>query len=158
MTTEPINPDAEVEALLTEANLPVADLRACRGLVLLGCREHGRLVSAVGIEAYGNVGLLRSLVVHQRRRNSGLGAKLVSDAEAWAARHGIKTLYLLTTTAPRFFAKHGYLKLSRSEAPEAIASTAQFSDLCPTTSLFMRKALVEGLEDHKRQGLHVIED
>ena len=57
------------------------------------------------------------------------------------SKQGIKTLYLLTTTAAQFFAKRGYEAVPRSEAPAAIAATAQFSDLCPASSAFMRKAL-----------------
>jgi amino-acid N-acetyltransferase len=66
---------------------------------------------------------------------------LVSDAEAWATERGIKTLYLLTTTAAQFFSRLGYEAIPRSEAAAAIAATAQFSDLCPASSTLMRKVL-----------------
>jgi amino-acid N-acetyltransferase len=141
MRAETISLSREVEALLTEAQLPVSDLATRRSLHLLGVREGGALVGVVGIEVCEEVGLLRSLAVGPARRNSGLGTALVSDAEAWAAKRGVKTLYLLTTTAARFFAKRGYQATTRSEAPAAIAATAQFKDLCPASSTFMRKVL-----------------
>lgn len=141
MRAETISLNTEVEALLTEAQLPVSDLSSSLGLNLLGVRESGRLVGVVGIEVYGEVGMLRSLAVASARRNAGLGVSLVSNAEAWAAEQGVKTLYLLTTTAAEFFAKLGYETVPRSEAPSAIAATAQFSDLCPASSTFMRKVL-----------------
>ena len=59
----------------------------------------------------------------------------------WAAEQGVETLYLLTTTAAQFFARRGYEAVPRSEAPAAIAATAQFSELCPASSTFMRKVL-----------------
>lgn len=136
--------DEDVEALLAEAQLPTADLATSRSLSLLGLREEGRLVGVVGIEVHGRVGLLRSLAVIPTRRNAGIGTGLVSSAEAWAAERGVETLYLLTTTAADFFARQGYEALSRSEAPTAIAATAQFSDLCPGSSSFMRKELGAG--------------
>ena len=141
MHAETLSLNTEVEALLSEAQLPIADLASSRSLNLLGLRGGGRLVGVVGVEVYGGVGLLRSLAVEQAHRNSGLGSSLVSNAETWAAKQGIKTLYLLTTTAAQFFAKRGYEAVPRSEAPAAIAATAQFSDLCPASSAFMRKAL-----------------
>jgi amino-acid N-acetyltransferase len=141
MHAETLSLNTEVEALLIEAQLPIADLASSRSLNLLGLRGGGRLVGVVGVEVYGGVGLLRSLAVEQAHRNSGLGSSLVSNAETWAAKQGIKTLYLLTTTAAQFFAKRGYEAVPRSEAPAAIAATAQFSDLCPASSAFMRKAL-----------------
>lgn len=139
MHAETLSLNTEVEALLSEAQLPIADLASSRSLNLLGLRGGHRLVGVVGVEVYGCVGLLRSLAVEQAHRNSGLGSSLVSNAETWAAKQGIKTLYLLTTTAAQFFAKRGYEAVPRSEAPAAIAATAQFSDLCPASSAFMRK-------------------
>lgn len=136
--------DEEVEALLTDAGLPVSDLSSTRDLQLFGVREGGHLVGVVGIESYGPIGLLRSLAVVGVRRSSGLGARLVSDAEIWAAEQAIQTLYLLTTTAAGFFAKLGYEVIPRSAAPAAIAATAQFSGLCPSSSTFMRKVLHAG--------------
>jgi amino-acid N-acetyltransferase len=141
MRAETISLNTEVEALLTEAQLPVSDLSSSLSRNLLGVRESGRLVGVVGIEVYGDVGMLRSLAVASARRNAGLGVSLVSNAEAWAAEQGVKALYLLTTTAAEFFASLGYEAIPRSEAPAAIAATAQFLDLCPASSTFMRKVL-----------------
>ena len=137
----PIRLKAEVEALLAEAQLPVADLAGRSSLQLLGVRRGGRLVGVVGVEVYGDVGMLRSLAVEPEHRHSGLGASLVNDAEAWAEERGVGTLYLLTTTAARFFARLGYEEVPRSAAPAAISVTTQFSDLCPASSMFMRKVL-----------------
>lgn len=65
----------------------------------------------------------------------------MSSAETWAAAQGIETLYLLTTTAAQFFARRGYEVVARSDAPNVIAATSQFSKLCPASSAFMRKVL-----------------
>lgn len=142
MRAESVSLNSEVEALLTEAGLPVSDLPANRKLHFLGVREGGRLVGVVGIEVFGPAGLLRSLAVAEAHRECGLGQGLVSDAEALAAGLGVNTLYLLTTTAAAFFARLGYEAVSRSEAPAAIAASAQFAHLCPASSSFMRKVLV----------------
>jgi hypothetical protein len=48
MRIEATSVNPEVEALLTEAQLPVSDLSTCRSLNLLGIRESGRLVGVVG--------------------------------------------------------------------------------------------------------------
>lgn len=141
MPIQSIRLNMEVDALLTEAKLPVSDLSNSPSLNLLGVHECGRLIGVVGIEVYGEVGLLRSLAVALDRRNTGLGPRLVSNAEALAVERGIKTLYLLTTTAIDFFARLGYEKIERLEAPTAILETAQCAHLCPTSSALMRKAL-----------------
>lgn len=141
MRAEPISLNKEVEALLTDTGLPVSDLQDSRSLYLFGLRLDGRLVGVVGIEVYGAVGLLRSLAVAEAHRSAGHGRALVAHAETWASEQGVKTLYLLTTTAAAFFARLGYEAIPRSEAPAAIAATSQFAGLCPSSSTFMRKVL-----------------
>lgn len=141
MRAEVISVTTEVEALLTEARLPVADLADSHSLNLLGFRDRDCLVGVVGVEVYGRVGMLRSLAMDPTHRNTGLGAALVSNAESWAAEQGIETQYLLTTTAAQFFTRRGYEAVPRSEAPAVIAATSQFSELCPASSTFMRKVL-----------------
>ena len=90
MRAETINLNTEVEALLADAQLPVADLSSSRSLSLLGFRGRGRLVGVVGVELYGSVGMLRSLVVAPAHRNTGLGMTLpkVSGAGRSAASGG----------------------------------------------------------------------
>ncbi len=139
---ETIDIDAEAEALLTAAALPIADLRDAREATFFGVRDAGRLVAITGIEVHGDVGLLRSLAVDPERRGGGLGRALVLHAEAWSRQRGLSALYLLTTTAEAFFARLGYETIPRSGAPEGIAGSAQFAGLCPGSSAFMRKLLV----------------
>ena len=66
---------------------------------------------------------------------------MASVAWAHAAEKGVATLYLLTTTAADFFGRRGYEAVPRSAAPAAIAATPQFRDLCPASSVLMRKAI-----------------
>jgi hypothetical protein len=48
MRAQPIVRDSQVEALLTEAQLPTADLASSRSLNLFGVREGDRLIEVVG--------------------------------------------------------------------------------------------------------------
>lgn len=143
MPIEAIDYSEEVQALLSVAGLPTADLAAAGagGLKLFGFHDKGRLTGVVGIELLGSVGLLRSLAVHEDFQKSGRGRSLVAHAEAWAIRNGIQRLYLLTVSAADFFEKIGYVMAKRMEAPAAIAGTAQFAGLCPSSSTFMVKFL-----------------
>ena len=93
------------------------------------------------MERFGPVGLLRSLAVSMGARGRGLGRALVSAMEDEARAAGVADIYLLTTTADRFFSKLGYVRIGRDEAPVAIRSTAQFSALCPSSAVVMRKSV-----------------
>jgi amino-acid N-acetyltransferase len=133
--------DARIAALLQENDLPTEDLSATSGVVLFGYTVNDKLCAVVGLELYGTCGLLRSLAVVPGCRGEGIGGEMLAYAEHAAASNGVKELYLLTTTAERYFTRHGYAMADRAVAPAAIAATSQFSSLCPSSSAFMIKSL-----------------
>lgn len=137
----PIPPDQELRELLAECDLLFSDLGVVGDRRFFGCEREGQLAGAVGIERYGVIGLLRSLAVTPRWRGAGLGAALVAEAEAEARRLGVRRLYLLTTTASAFFARLGYQRTSRDDAPPPLCATEQFTSLCPSSSHLMVKRL-----------------
>jgi len=65
----------------------------------------------------------------------------VAQAERFAQSRGVREIYLLTTTAQRFFERLGYARVPREAAPVAIQRTQEFSTLCPSGSAFMVKRL-----------------
>jgi amino-acid N-acetyltransferase len=95
----------------------------------------------VGVELYGLDALLRSLVVAPGLRSTGLGTRLVEHVESHARTHGVRTIYLLTTTAEKFFQSRGYVATSRDSAPSSIRATTEFAGLCPASSAFLSKSL-----------------
>jgi amino-acid N-acetyltransferase len=97
----------------------------------------------VGVELFGDVALLRSLAVRVDARSSGMGTALVRHVENHAVSQGVRTLYLLTTTAEGFFTRLGYASVAREAAPPAIRSTREFAGICPASSAFMSKQLQE---------------
>ena len=125
-------------------------LDAC-GLSSLGLEEQfdggyvvaeqdGQIAGVAGIEVHGAHALLRSLAVLPSRRDAGLGAELVHNRIRWARQQGIESIYLLTTTASEFFVRHGFEISSRDEAPDEIRSSKEFSEMCPSTAVFMKLA------------------
>ncbi|WP_265111358.1 arsenic resistance N-acetyltransferase ArsN2 [Halosolutus halophilus] len=129
-----------VETLLTENDLPSADVRSKPECFYVGY-DGDDPIGVGGIEPYGIDGLLRSLVVERSARGNGLGTALYEALEATARGDGIDALYLLTTTAPEFFATHGYVEIDRTDAPAAIRGTTEFDELCPASATCMRKSL-----------------
>jgi amino-acid N-acetyltransferase len=128
-------------ALIHSSGLPTDDLTDATldHFFFAGAAEQP--VGIVGLEIYGRDALLRSLVVALPHRSIGLGTALVDRAETYAAGRGVRTVYLLTMTAEAFFARRGYVRASRDEAPPAILATAEFSSLCPASSVFMWKRI-----------------
>lgn len=133
--------EAPLKQLLQAAGLPITDLTPERLRDFLVAYRTSEVVGVAGIEPYGEVGLLRSVAVQDKLRGSKLGKRLVEAVEMRAGRMGIVHIYLLTTTAAGFFAGLGYRQLARESAPAAIRATAQFSELCPASSVFMIKTI-----------------
>lgn len=137
-----IDDDEEILRLVSEADLPTEDLTVDKLKdFLVARREDGSVIGAIGVEAYQDVGLLRSLVIHPYHRGRGFGKLLVNGLETFARKRGIKTLYLLTTTAIDFFPKLGYRQTQRSTVPEPIARTEEFKNVCPTSAVCFYKEL-----------------
>ena len=128
-----------VRWLLEMEYLPTADITEEALAHFLVCRDPVGVVGVVGLEVFGEVALLRSLVVSEERQGLGFGRRLVRAAEEMAAELKIRDIYLLTTTAADFFRYLGYRQMDRNLAPPVIASTKEFSSLCPSTATFMVK-------------------
>lgn len=142
MTADRLGPRDEegVRALLEQCGLPTADLAVSRP-ELLGWRDPAGLAGVVGVEALGETGLLRSLAVRPDQRGTGLGTRLTVEAERWAAQRGVRQLFLLTTSAAPFFARHGYAIVERALVPAEIRTTTEFATVCPSTAIVMQKLL-----------------
>jgi amino-acid N-acetyltransferase len=137
-------PHSSVVLLLEAEGLPLSDLTEAHLEHFFFTGTDGAPSALVGLEIYGDVALLRSLVVSAATRTQGLGSALVQHAEEYAAAHRVHSLYLLTTTAEPYFEHRGYRRIDRSEAPPSIQSTREFSSLCPASSAFMIKRLQTG--------------
>ena len=125
--------------LLAAAGLPTADLTIDR-LALVAIVDEN-LAGMIGLETFGSLGLLRSLVVSPECRRHGLGDQLVAALEDHARALGIIELWLLTLDAGPYFERLGYTGKPRSCAPADIVASDEFSSLCPDDALLMRKAL-----------------
>jgi amino-acid N-acetyltransferase len=139
---EPARPHDLPEALelLRRAQLPTQGVVDHFGNYIV-VRDEGHLVGLAGLEVCGRDGLLRSVVVDPHYRGEGAGRSLIDSALALAQRMGLKAVYLLTTTARDYFARHGFAECPRDEAPSSIKETWEFRVGCPSSSAVMRRAL-----------------
>jgi amino-acid N-acetyltransferase len=96
-------------------------------------RQGGQVVAAGVIEPLEAGGLLRSVVVDPALRGQGLGGLVVDRLVAQARG----PLFLLTETAPDFFATRGFEDLSRAQAPEAVRHTEEYCSLCAESAALM---------------------
>ena len=130
--------------LLLAAGLPTQDLGpdSLQGFLVAEQPIHGALHGLVGLQHLSHdIGLIRSLVVATAARGSGLGSQMLACAEAAAMNAGLCELWLLTIDADEYFHNHGYTRVVRTDTPDAVRQTAEFSSLCPGDAVVMRKIL-----------------
>jgi amino-acid N-acetyltransferase len=128
-------------ALLREANLPLQGVAEDPEAYTVA-ESAGGIVGMAGIERYGRHGLLRSVAVSPEWRGRGLGGALTEEILARAERDGLEAVYLLTDTAAEFFPRYGFRRIERSDVAESVRTSAEFTDLCPASSVVMVRSCV----------------
>ncbi|MBS1523418.1 MAG: GNAT family N-acetyltransferase [Bacteroidetes bacterium] len=138
--TEAINHRDGIIALLLSEKLPISDLPSTLKNFLV-MTEDKEVTGVVGLETYGSYGLLRSLAVHPDFRRQNIAGKLVEHVEKLAAAEGLKSIFLLTETAPGYFSHKGYKTIPRFEMPAEVQQSSEFSHVCPQSAIAMKKDL-----------------
>ena len=128
----------QIANMLRTCDLPANDLTQHLNNFIVA-EEDGRIIGCIGLELEGP--LLRSLAVDPGLRNRGIAHQLCGMLLDLARKKGTKQIYLLTETASGFFEKCGFIRLDRSEAPDPIKNHRQFTELCPSSAILMRKQL-----------------
>ena len=131
---------AAVEDLLSSSDLPVDGVRDNFSSFVVA-EDRDEIAGAIGFEKYGSVALLRSAVVSSKHRGTGVGQQLVEQLLERAENAGIDELYLLTTTAEKYFPRFGFTTTTRSAVPEAVKASAEFRGACPETAIVMTRRL-----------------
>jgi amino-acid N-acetyltransferase len=125
-----------IQSLLMSQRLPYED-----------CASHlphffvievdNKIIATGGLEIYFRQALLRSLAVAPAFQGRGFGNALYLDLKNYASDLGVEQLFVLTETAVPYFAKRRFVQVKRSDTPESIQKTKQFSGLCPATAVVM---------------------
>jgi amino-acid N-acetyltransferase len=126
-----------IERLLTERSLPTEGvLDHLDGFLV--AEEWSAVLGCAGIERYGNLGLLRSVAVRDSVAGRGLGGQLVRAALEHAATLQLQVVYLLTTSAERYFPRFGFQAIPREEIPMELGASAELRGACPASAVAMR--------------------
>jgi len=127
-----------IKRLLVGSLLPSRDVGGTSQRFIVAS-ENGRLIGCAGLQVAGPDGLVRSMAVHWTRRNAGLGSRLHQRLLFEAMLAGVRTLYVVTTTAEDFFAGHGYRKVAAHVVPPALQASEEFIAFVPGGSTVMSR-------------------
>lgn len=122
--------------LLEQNNLPYQDIED-ENVEVFALTYNSSLIGTIGLEAYGNIALLRSMATDKKYRDQGYGKYLFDEIIKHCKSKNINELYLLTCTADKYFKKLGFKQIFRDRLPNEIKQTKQFSQLCPCSAICM---------------------
>jgi amino-acid N-acetyltransferase len=127
-----------IKRLLVGSLLPSRDVGGTNQRFIVAS-ENGRLIGCAGLQVAGQDGLVRSMAVHWTRRNAGLGSRLHERLLFEAVLAGVRTLYVVTTTAEDFFAGHGFRKVAAHAVPPQLQASEEFTAFVPGGSTVMSR-------------------
>ena len=134
---------ADADAIVTlvrDAQLAVPGVVEHVETFLVAERDQ-RAVGAIGLEVRGTDALLRSAVVSPEARGAGIGASLVTAVFDLARGEGVETMYLLTTSAQGYWARQGFVVVSRDVVPDAVKRSEEFVGACPAAAAAMMRSV-----------------
>jgi amino-acid N-acetyltransferase len=130
----------EVHKLLERHHLPLDGVDDHLPTMLVA-REGSQIVGTAALELYADGALLRSVAVETSQQGRRLGHHLTEAALQLALIHGATDVFLLTTTAERFFPRFGFEPITRDAVPASVRASVEFQSACPASAIAMRKRL-----------------
>ena len=126
--------------LLNQSGLPLDGLVEHLATTLLA-RHSERIVGSAALESHSEGVLLRSVAVAPDVQGQGVGRALSEAAIDRARQMGAPAIFLLTTTAERYFPKLGFERVDRAAVPESVMASVEFKSACPASAVVMRQSL-----------------
>jgi amino-acid N-acetyltransferase len=141
-TLRPAAPEdlGSVLRLLAEAGLPADGIPASLAHFWVADQD-GDCAGIAGIELYADGALLRSVAVMPSARGSGVGRALTDRAIDGARAAGARDVFLLTTTAERYFGQIGFARIGRDQVPASVRESVEFRGACPASAAVMRMSV-----------------
>ena len=101
---------ALLDARLYEFNAATSGVDNGRALAIFVRDGDGTIVAGLHGWTWGGTGFVQTLWVHEKLRRSGLGSRLLAEAEAEARRRDCHQMHLDTHSyqAPGFYRRNGY--------------------------------------------------
>jgi len=127
-----------VISILNENDLCVDDIPS-ENILLKLVRSENDPIAIYGFELFGHEGILRSIAVAEEYKGTGIGTQIMRQVKIDVKELELRNLFLLTTTAKKFFEKFGFSIIERETAPVVLQQSYEFLNFCPDTAIVMSK-------------------
>lgn len=102
------------------------------------CQKDGKTAGCFGIVHSGDGAMLRSFAVEPEMQGTGIGSFMAVQSMKYAIENEIMPMYLLTNTADKFFAKFGFVEITREDIPKILMDSTALGEYCPCSSVCMK--------------------
>jgi GNAT superfamily N-acetyltransferase len=113
------------------------DRERAAGVVFWGYEQDGRLDGVMGIQAVGDVELIRHAYVRTDRQGGGIGSALLEQLLAGAAGPMLVGTWVDATWAIRFYERHGFVRTSPERTRELLVTYWSIPDRQIETSVVL---------------------
>lgn len=127
----------QITELLRNSNLPIKGVKEILDNTFVA-KDGSKIIGCSALEIFNTTSLLRSVAVNKEYQRMGIGFNLSNKAIELSKDKNIKEIYLLTETAESFFNRIGFYITSRSETPNEIQNSEEFSSICPSSASVLR--------------------
>ncbi|MGH9457828.1 MAG: arsenic resistance N-acetyltransferase ArsN2 [Thermoanaerobaculia bacterium] len=125
-----------IRRLLETSDLPLAGAEVWLASFVIAERND-EIVGCATLEEHDGAFLLRSVAVSRELRGARIGEQLVAAALDAVRRRGGGPVFLLTTTAAKWFPRFGFRRIGREELPESLTASEELRGACPATAVTM---------------------
>lgn len=129
-----------IAALLERCGLPNADTAAIIKYFHIALHA-GSLIGCAAAEPHGSDILIRSVAVEPAWRDQGIATHLVAALLIRARGTDARAAYLLSSSAPAYFARWGFSLFPVEQVPAAISASPAFQRARQDPAVCMRCAL-----------------
>jgi len=129
-----------IAQLLHDGGLQAGAARERLGRTIVAQADRTAIATA-SWDPVGDAALLRSIAVAPDARGTGTGLLVTAAAIRQIAGNGVRSVYLVTTDAERFFARCGFRTVAREDVPREVLDHRQIARECPSTAPVMRLTL-----------------
>ena len=136
-----------VKSLLEENDLPVSDLNS--SITFFVEKDKDKIIATGGLESRGNDAIIRSIAVSDAFKSQGFGDAITKQLIHYAKEIQKEDIYLLTTTAEKYFLKYGFKEVDRAHVSREVKNSTQYKDVCPDSAVVMKLEFNETHETDK---------
>lgn len=97
----------------------------------------GRIVGCAAAERRGHSIVIRSVAVESGYRDRGVASRLVEKLLVRARGTEVRHVFLLSASAPSYFARWGFCHIPFDKAPSEVQASREFSNAAQSSALCM---------------------